>query len=383
VACELNGGYLASTYDKLSSCSNDPYQVCVKDASCDGGTCDHRVRYTPDKVDMNILTDQLVKHMTRDMWQATSAGKGLDNPKTTTLDSRGWSDATGGVVPTGSLAEYEGCDKPTYFISHNWGGSFFNFVESINTFYANNMDTFGNAPPEGAFVWVCTFANNQHNVKKDMGRPGEHETSAFAKALDNAKAKGGGLLSVQDDSYPQTFTLFRAWCVFEFAWAKAHDMSVEFACKAAKCKPDLCSFLSSFSTEGHCLAGVFYPGMVATRPQDKTDILEYMAKTGPGEPGGVEAVTTWIQEKGDYDSGVCSKPTLKKSNQATFDSWSDDKFYADLLVYPHYLAAVMWEDPPIPTGHALGPRDTPLDELLEQPAPMVGLCDGVQNGPPK
>lgn len=167
-----------------------------KDADCTGYPLS--LHY---EVNMNILNDQLIKPL------------------------------TGGGTPV-SFAEWVGFDKPDTFISHNWGGSFVHFVNTADLYWKQLKE--GKKTEATYYFWVCTFANNQHDVK--LGDTVDE--SPFAAALDHAKK----MIIIQDDPLAQaeldgsgaakiwSFTLRRAWCVFEMHWALLKKYKIHIGC---------------------------------------------------------------------------------------------------------------------------------------------------------
>jgi len=170
-----------------------------------------------------------------------------------------------------------------------------------------------------------------------------------------------------------------------------------FACKAAKCKPDMCQMISQWTTDGECVSGVFFPGMVASWPEDKDTVLKYMAETGDNTPGGVQAVKDWINAMGNTE-GLCSTPGFDLSigghGLDAIAAWKEDEFFADLMVYPHYAEAIVWgqQEPPIAVKHSQKPYlETVTEFLADKIASILGyskeepsLCQEVEGiGAPK
>ena len=243
----------------IKSCKDDPTLICVSDGACLGttgeaGKCEGRLQRTAATADMNLLNDLLVKPITKQMWETTSAAAGYD--KEWKWDDPKWTQVAG------SLAELLGPGPPDFFISHNWGGSFANFVDAVDEHFRTRVKgklkgkDGGEKTEDNTFYWVCTFANNQHDPKHDIAEAGTPDQWGFAKALNVAKS----VVSIQDDTQEGSFTLYRAWCAFEFWWAMRKGYPIDILCAPKAdptkedptrrnfvCGSDVCQQLKEFS----------------------------------------------------------------------------------------------------------------------------------------
>jgi hypothetical protein len=101
---------------------------------------------------------------------------------------------------------------PRWFVSHFWGTPFKETVEMLN-YHAKKRNL-----PDTIIYWVCTFANNQHNLAELKG---SLEETPFVKAILSSQCEGTVALFDGEAS-----TLQRSWCVLEnfvstsTAWAK-------------------------------------------------------------------------------------------------------------------------------------------------------------------
>jgi hypothetical protein len=136
-----------------------------------------------------------------------------------------------------SFVGHLGGSDPDHFISHNWGGSFEGFLTAVQAHfkatYTDSIDTGkSKRTSKDVFYWICTFANNQHNAAAELGD--SPETGPFAKAIETVKRKKGETLAIQDDllspAASASFTLTRAWCVFEMAVTLENKMPLVFGC---------------------------------------------------------------------------------------------------------------------------------------------------------
>eukprot|EP00930_Biecheleria_cincta_P000992 TRINITY_DN102171_c0_g1_i1.p1 TRINITY_DN102171_c0_g1~~TRINITY_DN102171_c0_g1_i1.p1 ORF type:complete len:1056 (-),score=146.04 TRINITY_DN102171_c0_g1_i1:67-3234(-) len=90
--------------------------------------------------------------------------------------------------------------KPSWFISHWWGECVLHFVDCVVNH--QNVRTLS----YNVAYWVCAYANNQHELGKDLGR--DPMQSSFLRAME---ASTGVLLILDKDC--TAFT--RIWCCFE------------------------------------------------------------------------------------------------------------------------------------------------------------------------
>jgi hypothetical protein len=92
--------------------------------------------------------------------------------------------------------------KPTWFISHWWGTPFRMTMDLLN-FHAKQREV------GEKFYWMCTFANNQHDLS-ELG--GGIEDTPFVKVLRDPQCEGTVVL-LNPDCTP----FERMWCVLELS----------------------------------------------------------------------------------------------------------------------------------------------------------------------
>jgi hypothetical protein len=205
------------------------------------------------------------------MWETTSAAAGYD--KGWKWDDPKWSKVAG------SLAELLGPGPPDFFISHNWGGAFAHFVAAVERHFKTRVEgklkgKDGEEKTEdNTFYWVCTFANNQHDPKHDIAEAGPADGWGFAKALNVAQS----VVSIQDDTQVGSFTLYRAWCAFEFWWAMRKGYPIDILCAGEECGADVCKRLKEFSINPAPESGLIV-GMFASKWTDYGKIKDQMMK---------------------------------------------------------------------------------------------------------
>ena len=102
-----------------------------------------------------------------------------------------------------------------HFVSHAWIENFGEFVQSTYRYALAINGGSGLSPEEvreramDTAFYICAFANNQWNLKAELG--GSVEQSPFYKVL-MAKSTKRVMMNVDQD----VATLDRAWCAFEF-----------------------------------------------------------------------------------------------------------------------------------------------------------------------
>jgi hypothetical protein len=94
-----------------------------------------------------------------------------------------------------------------YFISHHWGEDFAEFVQSILR-HAMVQSPLLKLSYKDIVYWCCAFANNQHDVKADMGT--SLQDSSFYRVLESPGCKG----TVMNLNQMAT-ALQRIWCIYE------------------------------------------------------------------------------------------------------------------------------------------------------------------------
>lgn len=149
-----------------------------------------------------------------------------------------------------SFASLVGSGKPTYFISHFWSAR---YAKTLSMIEEHHM-TKKHAATDKVYYWICTFANNQHNL--DALQVPVDETP-FVSAIKIANE----VLAVQDDELArQRYTLRRPWCVLEFEMAYETSTPFYFGCSSTgamlgpkgyvtptrKCSDDMVSILQHF-----------------------------------------------------------------------------------------------------------------------------------------
>lgn len=128
-----------------------------------------------------------------------------------------------------SLAGFLGGAAPTYFVSHNWSGSFKQFMTAIRSHYKQKGLT--EAQKDNVFYWVCTFANNQWSVDlretdgTDGIFPDKIESSPFAKAINKSKE----IISIEDNNATK-LTFERSWCFAEMYQTLRKKKPLTVAC---------------------------------------------------------------------------------------------------------------------------------------------------------
>lgn len=136
-----------------------------------------------------------------------------------------------------SFAGHVGGGKPTFFISHNWAGRFDSFVKAAIKHFDFKKSKGLDLDEKNTFYWVCTFANNQFDIRLD-DKP---EDGPFATAIMTAleQGKGGDVLAIQDDTSPlkdnfgdglkaEYYTPGRVWCAFEYFYAIVKNAPIYF-----------------------------------------------------------------------------------------------------------------------------------------------------------
>ena len=96
----------------------------------------------------------------------------------------------------------EGTATPQWFVSHWWGEPVLDFIKCTEA-HARVREL-----GEGACYWVCAYANNQHELGKDIGI--DPQDSSFYQAL---LLCDGVLVVLDENATPFT----RIWCDFEYA----------------------------------------------------------------------------------------------------------------------------------------------------------------------
>jgi len=113
-----------------------------------------------------------------------------------------------------TLPSTAGEQPPRFFVSHTWGETFFHTMDCIEQMvkdFKNNVkandDKRGGGMTEDTPIWICAFANNQHDL--DNAITADPSESGFAKAMEVANYRTLSIL----DKDGEVFT--RIWCIFE------------------------------------------------------------------------------------------------------------------------------------------------------------------------
>eukprot|EP00928_Gymnodinium_smaydae_P028843 TRINITY_DN21893_c0_g3_i2.p1 TRINITY_DN21893_c0_g3~~TRINITY_DN21893_c0_g3_i2.p1 ORF type:complete len:632 (+),score=70.77 TRINITY_DN21893_c0_g3_i2:84-1979(+) len=191
--------------------------------------------------------------------------------------------------------------EPRWFISHWWGTPFYQ-TKALLGFHSSQRQLNSCTP-----YWICTFANNQHDLSELCG---ELRETPFVKAILSSKCEG--TLALLDQ---QVTTFERIWCVLEnfvsTTWAAdagkdvgshLYDIAAwlphgtaTFGGKAVPAKPtlrlDLCDGNMREVVEDEASGGAF-PLMVSargvdiditkaksSREDDRKNILHLIAET--------------------------------------------------------------------------------------------------------
>ncbi|GFH44502.1 hypothetical protein CTEN210_00976 [Chaetoceros tenuissimus] len=114
-----------------------------------------------------------------------------------------------------TLPSTKGTQPPRWFVSHYWGETIVHTMECLEqmvedftrNFYYKEDDERGGGMTEDTPVWICAFANNQHDLKSEItSNPAD---SAFAKAMSIANFRVISILDVNNQVYS------RLWCMYE------------------------------------------------------------------------------------------------------------------------------------------------------------------------
>jgi len=93
---------------------------------------------------------------------------------------------------------------PKWFVSHWWGTPFLTHTMPLIRFHSSHRCAIGETD---VYFWICTFANNQHDLR-DLG--GRVEDTPFYKAIMNPACMGTVVI-LDPDATP----FQRIWCVLE------------------------------------------------------------------------------------------------------------------------------------------------------------------------
>lgn len=101
----------------------------------------------------------------------------------------------------------KGQQIPSWFVSHLWGESVFDFVKCVKQ-YAEDHDNYS---LDDVHYWICAYANNQHDLgasNSDYPEILSFTMKAIVELADYNKA-----LSIVDPEATRKFT--RIWCCLE------------------------------------------------------------------------------------------------------------------------------------------------------------------------
>jgi len=178
--------------------------------------------------------------------------------------------------------------KPLWFVSHWWGTSFRETIALLN-WHARCREL-----PTDATYWICTFANNQHQLD-ELG--GSLDDTPFAKAIRDPHCVGTCAIF---DSNATTFT--RIWCILE-----GHYSTMDVKNIKPKFLYDLTGMLvkgfkgaclrldtGNGASDEHCEGNTVFPGFISKKAMgiriesaqasvesDRRHILHYIAGTPP------------------------------------------------------------------------------------------------------
>jgi len=113
-----------------------------------------------------------------------------------------------------SLPSTAGSQPPRWFISHTWSESFSHTMDCLMTHVKDfecNLNNSHEARGGGMIldtpVWICAYANNQHELYADI--PDDPSQTGFVKAMNRAGFRTISILDEKGDVFS------RIWCVLE------------------------------------------------------------------------------------------------------------------------------------------------------------------------
>jgi len=170
-------------------------QLRAMDALIDRRCTEEKWTNSPDKVNLHDLNRDVIKPFT-------------ENTKRSFVET---------------LPSTAGTQPPIWYLSHNWSEPFKKSLACIETFvkdFAQNLNgpdnhagvVYDDGPMGGGMtvdtpIWICLFANNQHNPLEDI--PSDLTQTGFAKAMKIADYRTLSIL----DSEGAIFS--RIWCIDE------------------------------------------------------------------------------------------------------------------------------------------------------------------------
>jgi len=186
-----------------------------------------------------------------------------------------------------SFSELVGSQELRWFVSHFWGTSFQEFVNSVRR-HANAQegDLWSEVP-----YWICSLSNNQWEIGLELGE-GQWEASSFYKALRSPSTQGTAM--VLD---PEALPLTRAWCLFEVVQTyQLNDTKHGFAglhfCTSTGTMHDGNASVEVAMQIAHRLASLRLEEAQATNEDDKRIIWGLIEDM----PGGFDSINAFLRE---------------------------------------------------------------------------------------
>jgi len=102
---------------------------------------------------------------------------------------------------------------PRFFVSHTWGETYFRSIDFIEQMFEDfkwngnddHYDKKGGGMTEDTPIWICTFANNQHDLEAVITM--DPSESGFAKAMEVTNYRTLSILDKDGDAFK------RVWCI--------------------------------------------------------------------------------------------------------------------------------------------------------------------------
>jgi len=107
-----------------------------------------------------------------------------------------------------SYAELVGPQQVQWFVSHWWGTRFQVYCLALQRHAKAVCETLDPAVWGATSYWICTFSNNQYQIKEELGT--SHKESSFYLALHSGICRGTCMI-LDEMAMP----LKRSWCLFE------------------------------------------------------------------------------------------------------------------------------------------------------------------------
>ncbi|CAE7213394.1 unnamed protein product [Symbiodinium natans] len=107
-----------------------------------------------------------------------------------------------------SYAELVGPQTVQWFVSHWWGTQYRVYCMTLQRHAKAVCETSDEAIWGATSYWICTFSNNQHQIKEELGS--SHRESSFYLALHSGVCRGTCMI-LDEMAMP----LKRSWCLFE------------------------------------------------------------------------------------------------------------------------------------------------------------------------